>query len=391
MGETKLSSEVFIVDGSRTAIGSTFKALKSFTASQLAAFVIKDIVQKNKIPKELVDYVILGNTVSAGQGQNMARQAALLAKLPSFIPAFSVNEVCASGLQSVLLGAQAIMCKEARMVVAGGAESASQSPFVIRREDTDKSNLIDSLIFDGLICQLTGKHMGDLAEALAVQFGISRLEQDKHALESHIRACRAKESGKFLNEIVSVETKDGIFKEDQRPRRNINLERLGNLPPAFKKDGTVTAGNSCIPSDAAAILLLASSEALREAKIKPKARILGYSSAFVDPAMFLTAIAPSVKACLKKCNLSLKDIDLFEIGEAFSVQSVLTQKELGVPANKVNIFGGDVALGHPLGAAGSRILVTLLHALIGQKKKKGLAAMCLGGGGAIAIAVEILE
>ena len=381
---------IFIVDGARTAIGSTFKTLKNLSPAQLAAFTIKELLKRSKTEGVAVSEVILGNTVSTGTGQNLARHAAFLAGLPASIPAFTVNLVCGSGLQSLISGAQAICAGDAELVLAGGTESSSQSPYFIKKDAKEKTeeNFTDSLIYDGLTCQLTGKRMGDLAEMIAEKFHISREAQDRFSFESHQRAMAAQAKGKFQNEIVSVKINGDIFNTDQRPRKNINLEKLAALPPAFQESGTITAGNSSIPSDGAAVLLLASEAALKTYNLKPKARLLGYASVAIEPEMVFTASIPAVKACLKKCKLSLKDIDLFEISEAFAVQAIITQKELKIPQDRMNIFGGDVALGHPLGAAGARILVTLLHALRGEKKKKGLATVCLGGGGAVALIVE---
>ncbi len=348
-------NNVFLIDGARTAIGGTFKALKDLTASQLAGLTIQGLLKRNRIKENLVDEVILGNTVSAGTGQNLARQASLLSGLPASIPAFTVNNVCGSGLQSVILAVQSVLCRDAQMVVVGGTESASQSPYIVKKDNEEKKeeNFIDSLIFDGLTCQLTNRHMGELAEDIAEKFKVSRLEQDRYALHSHLKACRAQEGGKFLNEIIPVMSGDNqVFAQDQRPRKNIDLEKLTNLPAAFKEGGTVTAGNSSIPSDGAAILLVASGEAVKKHRLIPKARILGYASVAVEPEMVFTASIPAIKGCLKKCGLSLKDIDLFEISEAFAVQAIVTQRELKIPPEKVNIFGGDISLGHPLGAAG---------------------------------------
>ena len=394
MSKNNPTKDIFIIDGTRTAIGSTFKALKDFTASELGSIAIKEILQRNAIKKDLINQVILGNTVSAGTGQNLARHAAFLSGLPVSVPAFTVNNVCGSGLQSVILGAQAITCQDAHAVICGGIESSSQSPYLVKRNDKEKKeeNFIDSLIYDGLMCELSHKHMGELAEHIAEKFKIPREEQDQYSYESHHKTCQAQLEGKFKEEIIPVDLGNGgIFMQDQRPRKDIDLQKLGKLPPAFKENGTITAGNSSLPSDGAVAVLLASSDMIKKNSITPKARILGYASIAVTPEMVFTAAIPAVKECLKKCDLSLKDIDLFEISEAFAVQAIITKRELKIPDDKMNIFGGDVALGHPLGAAGARILVTLIHALLDQKKKRGLAAVCLGGGGAVALAIETIN
>lgn len=394
MPKNDFLKDIFIVDAARTAVGSTFKALKEFSPSQLAAITVQGLLKHSKVDKGIVDQVIFGNTVSAGTGQNLSRHAAFLAGLPVSVPAFTLNNVCGSGLQSIIVGAQTIGCNEADIIIAGGTESSSQSPYLVKKSDKEKkeNNLTDSLIFDGLTCQLTTKRMGDLAETVAGKFNISRNKQDQYAFASHQKACRAQDQGKFKQEIIPVDLgSGGILSVDQRPRRSLDLEKLTNLPPVFKENGTVTAGNSSIPSDGSAAVLLASKAAVKKHKLTPKARILGYSSLAVEPEMVFTASIPAVKECLKKCGLALKDIDLLEISEAFAVQALLTQQELKIPGEKMNIFGGDVALGHPLGAAGTRILVTLMHALTDCKKTKGIASVCLGGGGAVAVAIEILS
>lgn len=385
---------IFIVEAKRTAIGSTFKALKDFSAAELAGFAIKGTLDHSALKKDTVDQIIFGNTVSAGTGQNIARHAGFLAGLPVSTPGFTINHVCGSGLQALILGAQAIFSNEADIVMAGGTESASQAPYLVKRKDKEKKeeNLTDSLIYDGLTCQLTGKHMGNLVENIAQKFHVSRQVQDKFSFESHQKACLAQEAGKFNDEIVGVSLKSGeVFRQDQRPRKNIDLEKLNNLPPAFREGGTVTAGNSSIPSDGAAAFVLASQEAVKKYKLEPKARLLGYSSIALAPEEVFLAAIPSIEACLQKCALKISDVDLFEISEAFAVQAILTQEKLKIPNAQMNIYGGDVALGHPLGAAGARILVTLIHALMNEKKKRGVAAVCLGGGGAITIAIETIK
>ena len=388
------SDFVWIAESLRTPIGSSFKSLSTFSAAQLGGIVIKELLSKNKIKKDLIGEVIFGNTVSAGAGQNIARQAAILGGLSVSVPAYSVNSVCGSGLQSIISATQAILSGDADCLIAGGAESSSQCPFIVRKNDKGQQghdHYLDSLIHDGLLCQIIGKHMGELAESLAEQYKITREEQDQYSFESHQKAGRAQEEKKFKDEIISVCVREGqTCSGDERPRSNISVELLKNLPAAFIKGGTVTAGNSSIPSDGAAAVLLASSVALKKNKIKPQARILGYASVAVEPQLVFTAAIPAIKECLKKCKLALKDVDLFEISEAFAVQALFTQRELKIPSEKINIFGGDIALGHPLGAAGTRILVTLIHALQNQKKKRGLACVCLGGGGAVAVALEVV-
>jgi len=387
------SKNIFLIDGVRTPIGSLFKGLKGVSAVELAATTIKEIVRRQALNPAWVEQVILGNTVSAGTGQNLSRQAAVASGLPVSTPAFTVNHVCGSGLQSVVLATQAIKAGDCRLIAAGGTENSSQNPFIVRRyhpENITTTDLKDSMILDGLWCEMTDAHMGELAEFLAEEYHITRGQQDQYALESHRKACLAQEANKFTGEIIGIPLKGGeILKRDERPRKDIDLEKLMHLPPAFKKEGgSVTAGNSCIPCDGAGCVVVASAPAVKEYKLKPKAKILGYASVAVAPRLVFTAAISAIRECLKKCGLFLKDIDLFEISESFAVQSIVTQSQLKIPEGKMNIFGGDVALGHPLGAAGTRILITLMHALHDQKKKRGLAAVCLGGGGGVAMVIE---
>ncbi|OGX27550.1 MAG: hypothetical protein A2787_09290 [Omnitrophica WOR_2 bacterium RIFCSPHIGHO2_01_FULL_48_9] len=386
-----MSKSIYILQALRTPIGSPAKGLKDYSAAQLGSIVIKEIVRRSKIKAGSIDEVVLGNTVGAGTGQNLARQAAVMAGLPVSIPAYTVNNVCGAGLQSVFLAAQAIQAGHASLVLAGGTESATHCPFLSSAQGKDKKPVAfqESLLQDGLLCPLTGKRMGDLAEWLARDSGISRQAQDRFAWESHRRAVEAQSGGKFRQEIVSVKmTADEFFKDDDRPRKNIKLETLAALPAAFVKNGCVTAGNSSVPSDGAAAVVAASEEAVKKEKLKPLARILGYAAVAVEPQKVFTAAVPAIEKCLKQCRLSLTDIDLFEISEAFAVQAIYTQQTLKIPEKKINIYGGDIALGHPLGAAGTRILVTLTQALVQEEKKLGLVCICLGGGGCLAMIIE---
>ena len=395
-----MTPSVFIVDSARTAIGSRFQGLKDFSAARLAAVVMADVLKRTKISKKLVGEVILGHVVSAGTGQNVSRQAAILAGLPVGVPAFSVNHVCGSGLQAVILGARSIVCGEKDLIVAGGTESASLNPqLYFSFEDVSgrpfgpprDQNPIESLVYDGLWCQLTDRHMGHLAEATARRFKISRREQDEYTLESHRKACQAQQQGKFHKEIVPVVLAGpGCFEKDDRPRWNIDSEKLSVLPPAFKKNGTITAGNSSAPCDGAAAVILAAGNFVKHHRLLAQARLLGYASVVVDPREVFTAGIKAVRECFKRCRLSRADIDLFEISEAFAAQAILTRNQLKIPEEKMNIWGGDLALGHPLGATATRSLVTLLHALQDTKKTRGMVCVCLGGGGAIALAVEMI-
>ena len=408
-----MTPSIFILECVRTAIGSPFKSLKDFSAARLGAVVIKNILNRTKIPKKFIGEVIFGNAVSAGTGQNLSRQAAILAGLPVTVDAFTVNQVCGSGLRSLMVGAYSIMCKEAEAVIAGGTESVSWNPqLCFPGEDSryDKKNAVESLVTDGLWCHLTDRPMGYLAESLAQKYKISRRTQDEYARHSHLKACQAQRKGKFLKEIAPIaidpstrpsgslrvsplgETPRGLkyFEKDERPRWNINREKLSAMPAAFKRDGTVTAGNSSAPCDGAAGAALASRDFIQQHQLRSSARILGWASMAVEPRKVFTAGVPAIQECLKKSGLSMKEIDLFDISEAFAVQAILTQRETGIPEEKMNVWGGDIALGHPLGAAGMRNLATLIHALKDRKKNKGIVCVCLGGGGAIALAVEVI-
>ncbi|MFH1360644.1 MAG: thiolase family protein [Candidatus Omnitrophota bacterium] len=386
--------EIFILDAVRTPIGSSFRSLKEKSAAQLGSVVLKEILKRTKVKPDWINEVIFGNTVSAGIGQNLARQASVLAGLAHSLPASTVNNVCGSGLQAVIQGARTIGCQEADCVIAGAAESVSHCPYLVERKDKEKivpEELKDSLIHDGLTCQMTHQHMGELAEAMARKFNVSRREQDQFTLESHTKAMEAREKKKFASEIIPVALEGGrVFLEDERVRKNISCEKLAELPSAFSESGTITAGNASAPADGAAAVLLASQRFAQEHKLHPQARILGFVSAALKPSELFEGAILSIRQCLEKCHLGVQDIDLFEVCEAFSVQAITTRNKLKIPDEKFNIYGGDIALGHPLGVAGLRVLVTLIHALINEKKKKGLAAVCFGGGGSIAMVAEII-
>ncbi|MBI5555420.1 MAG: thiolase family protein [Elusimicrobia bacterium] len=386
---------VFIIDGLRTPLGARGGSLKDISASRLAAVVITALLKNNKIKAKVVDEIILGNAVSAGLGQNPARQALVYAGLPYNIPAFTINKVCGSGLKSVILGIQAILCGDADLIIAGGTENASQCPYILARdkknENFSQEDLGDSLIHDGLWCSLNNQHMGTIAEYTAERFKISRAEQDKYALESHRKACLAQKQGAFTKEITPVKIAERhSFAGDERPRRT-SLEKLGKFPPVFKPKGTITAGNSPAPADGAAALILASEKALHKFSLTPAARIQGYATAAVNPKLTFTAPALAINKCLQASALRLSEIDLFEINEAFAVQSLLTIRELSLDLKRLNILGGTIALGHPLGASGARGLVTLINALKTQKKEIGLTSVCLGGGGAVSLAIRVLR
>lgn len=386
------SSQVYILDAARTPIGSAFKSFKHFSAAQLASFVIKELIRRNKINKYLINQVILGNTVGAGMGQNFARQAAIMADLDETIPAYSVNNVCGSGLQAMICGAQAILSGQAELVVAGGSESASQTPFLVEKDDAGQpksKEKQDSLAYDGLLCKITGKSMGELIDAMAKKHGISREDQDFYAYESHRKAILAQQQNKFSKEIVTIRlTASRVLEKDERPRQNLKLDSLKGLPPAFKEDGTVSAGNSSAPADGASIFLLASKKFLQKEKMMASGRLWGHTNVFLKPESTFESSAEAIKQLIKKYDLTLDKIDLFEIAESFAAQILFTKQNLGIVDNKLNIFGGDIALGHPLGSAGSRAAVTLFHALKDQRLKRGVAAVSYGGGGGTALLLE---
>ncbi|MCX5682017.1 MAG: thiolase family protein [Candidatus Omnitrophica bacterium] len=378
MSSCKLYKDIYIVDGLRTPVGSSLKS----------PLVIKELLKGQTNIKDKIDEVLLGNTVSAGTGQNIARQAIILSGLSYSTPGFVINGVCGSGLEAVIMACRAIFCDGMHLVLAGGSESASQCPSLVY----DTAEPVDSLIRDGLWCNMSDQHMGQLAENLAKKHNVSKESQDVFSCQSHVKAVSAQEKNKFQQEIVPVKKADGgLVDKDDRPRKNISMERMGNLPSAFEEDGTVTAGNASSAADGAAVLLLASAASIKKYNLsKPKAKILGYASIALEPARCFEGAVIAVQESLKVCGLSLADIDLFEIGESFASQVIWTKDQLRIPDEKLNIYGGDIALGHPLGSTGARLLVTLLHALENENKKLGLVSLCFGSGGAISMVIERL-
>jgi len=388
--------EVVIVSAARTPIGSFNGALSSIPATKLGSIVIAEAIKRAGIKSSDVDEVIMGNVLSAGLGQAPARQAALGAGLPDEVSCLTINKVCGSGLKSVMLAAQAIMTNEAQIIVAGGMENMSLAPYLLDKARVGyrmgHGTILDSMILDGLWDVYNNFHMGMAGELCAEKYGITKEEQDKFAIESYQKALRAQAEGKFKGEIVPVEVpqKKGsplIIDEDEEPKR-ANLDRLPSLQPAFKKDGTVTAGNASSINDGAAALVVMSAGKARELGIKPLARIVAQATAGLAPEWFTIAPSKAIKKVLDRIHLTLEDIDLFEINEAFSVMMVANLRLLGLNAEKVNVHGGAVALGHPIGASGARILTTLLYAMKDLGKKRGIASLCLGGGEAVALAVE---
>ena len=391
--------DVFIVGASRTAIGSFLGTLKNFSAPELGGFAIKEALKRAGLKGEDIGEVIMGNVVSAGIGQAPAKQAAMKGGIPPTVSCFTLNKVCGSALKAVALAVQAIQLEEKEIVVAGGMESMSRAPHLLwgAREGVKFGDIKikDSMILDGLWCAFEDFHMGMTGEIVAEKFGATREEQDEYALSSHQKAAHAIEKGYLKEEIVPVEVpqKKGepvIFDVDEQPRKDTTLEKLAKLKPAFKKDGTVTAGNASTLNDGAAAVVLASVDAVKEKGLTPLAKILGTTTNAVEPAMVMYAPKCAIEKLLAAVGWKLKDVDLMEINEAFSAQIVVLLKELWLDREKVNVHGGAVALGHPIGATGARILTTLLYALKHRRKKRGVAALCLGGGDAVAMAIEMV-
>lgn len=385
-----------IVSAARTPIGRYLGGLSPLSATDLGAVAVREAVKRAGVPVAEVEEVIMGNVVSAGLGQAPARQAALKAGLPGQVAALTVNKVCGSGLKAVMLAAQAIKAGDARVLVAGGMESMSNAPHLLNRGRTGwklgPQTLLDAVLHDGLTCAMGGCHMGDYAEYVAGSNSISRKDQDAYSAESQRRAALAMKEGRFSQEIVSVQVPraEQPFASDEGPRPETTAESLAKLKPAFKPDGSVTAGNASTLSDGAAAVLVASESYAAGAGLKPLARILGYATAGGEPKDLFTAPAIAVKQVLAKTGLRVQDIGLFEVNEAFASQMLATMKLADLPHDRTNIHGGAIALGHPIGASGARVLVTLVYALKQNNAKLGVATLCLGGGNAVAMVVEAL-
>jgi acetyl-CoA C-acetyltransferase len=390
-------TDVVIVDAVRTPIGAFGGALASLPASHMGALVIKALLQRNKLAPELVDEVILGQVLTAGVGQNPARQAVIEAGLPQECPAMTINKVCGSGLKAVHLAAQAIKCGDADVIIAGGQENMSASPHVLpKSRDGQRMGdwpLRDSMIVDGLWDAFNDYHMGVTAENIAKKYQFSRDDQDAFAAASQQKAERAQAEGVFDNEIVAVEIPQRrgdplVCDRDEYPKAGTTAEGLAKLRPAFDREGTVTAGNASGINDGAAVLLVMSADKAAELGLEPLAKIAAYSSAGVDPAIMGTGPIPASKKCLEKAGWSVGDLDLIESNEAFAAQSMSVNCDMEWDTSKVNISGGAIALGHPIGASGARVLVTLLHGMKRTGAKRGLATLCIGGGQGVALAVE---
>jgi acetyl-CoA C-acetyltransferase len=391
-----MMEEVVIVGALRTAVGKFGGSLAKIPASDLGAHIIKGLLAKTGIKPESISEVILGQVLTAGVGQNPARQAGIRSGLPDMVPAMTIGKVCGSGLKATHLAAQAIKCGDADIVIAGGQENMSASPHVLNNSRDGfrmgDAKLVDTMIVDGLWDVYNQYHMGTTAENVAKKFGISRQEQDEFAAASQNKAEAAQKAGKFKDEILPIEIpqKKGsiTFDADEYIKAGTTVEGLSSLRPAFSKDGTVTAGNASGINDGAAAVVMMSASMARHLGLKPLARIKAYSSAGVDPSIMGMGPVPASQLCLKKAGWTPADLDLLEINEAFAAQAIAVNKEMGWDTSKINVNGGAIALGHPIGASGCRILVTLLHEMERRDAKRGLASLCIGGGMGVALAVE---
>ncbi|MGJ7915166.1 acetyl-CoA C-acetyltransferase [Massilia sp. LXY-6] len=388
--------DVVIVAAGRTAIGKFGGTLSKIPATELGAQVIKHLMAKTGIDPASVSEVIMGQVLTAGAGQNPARQAVIKAGLPDSVPASTLNVVCGSGLRAVHLAAQAIKCGDAEIVIAGGQENMSASPHVLNGSRDGfrmgDAKLTDTMIVDGLWDAYNQYHMGVTAENVARKFEVSRAEQDEFALQSQNKAEAAMKAGKFKDEIIPVEipSKKGptVFDTDEYPKHGATLEGLASLRPAFNKEGSVTAGNASGLNDGAAAVILMSASKAQQLGLTPIARIKAYSLSGLDPTIMGMGPVPAARACLEKAGWKHEDVDLMEINEAFAAQAVAVNKQMGWDTSKINVNGGAIALGHPIGASGARVLVTLLHEMVRRDAKKGLASLCIGGGMGVALAVE---
>jgi acetyl-CoA C-acetyltransferase len=390
-------NEAVIVSAARTPTGRFLGGLKGFTAPELGAIAVREAVVRAGIDPAIVEECILGNVISAGLGQAPARQAALRGGLSDQVSALTINKVCGSGLKAVMLAAQAIGTGDIEVAVAGGMESMSNAPYLLQRAREGlrmgHGQLLDSMVSDGLWCAFEDWHMGHAGEVIATECHVSRECQDQYAVESHRRASRAAAAGLFKKEIVpiSVPQKNAdpvVIDHDESVRPDASMQSLGALKPAFRKDGTVTAGNAPPVNDAAAAVVVMSADRAARLGVTPIARIVGQATSGLAPKYLLMTPVEAVRRLAKKVGWRLEDVDLFELNEAFSVQAVAVLRELGIDTQKVNVNGGAVALGHPIGASGARILTTLLYALEQRNLRRGIATLCLGGGNGVALAVE---
>jgi acetyl-CoA C-acetyltransferase len=388
--------EVVIVAAARTAVGKFGGSLAKIPASELGAHVIKGLLAQTKIDPNLISEAILGQVLTAGVGQNPARQAVIKAGLPNAIPAYTINKVCGSGLKATHLATQAIKCGDANIIIAGGQENMSAAPHVLNNSRDGfrmgDVKMIDSMIVDGLWDVYNQYHMGVTAENVAKKYEISRAEQDEFALQSQLKAEAAQKAGKFKDEILPLEIvqKKGsiVFDQDEYIKPGSTLEALSGLKPAFNKEGSVTAGNASGINDGAAAVIMMTASQAKQLGLTPLARVKAYASSGLDPSVMGMGPVSASKLCLKKAGWTPQDLDLMEINEAFAAQAIAVNKEMGWDTSKINVNGGAIAIGHPIGASGARILVTLLHEMVRRDAKKGLASLCIGGGMGVALAVE---
>ncbi|WP_027864591.1 acetyl-CoA C-acetyltransferase [Massilia alkalitolerans] len=388
--------DVVIVAAGRTPVGKFGGTLAKIPAAELGAHVIRQLLAKTGIDPASVSEVIMGQVLTAGAGQNPARQAVIKGGLPDMVPAQTINMVCGSGLKATHLAAQAIKCGDAQIVIAGGQENMSASPHVLNGSRDGfrmgDAKLVDTMIVDGLWDVYNQYHMGVTAENVARKYDVSRAEQDEFALQSQLKAEAAQKAGKFKDEIIPVEipSKKGptIFDTDEYPKHGSTLEALSGLRPAFNKEGSVTAGNASGLNDGAAAVIMMSASKAKELGLTPLARIKAYASAGLDPSIMGMGPVSATQLCLKKAGWTHEDVDLMEINEAFAAQAIAVNKEMGWDTSKINVNGGAIALGHPIGASGCRVLVTLLHEMVRRDAKRGLASLCIGGGMGVALAVE---
>ncbi len=392
---SKNSNDVVITSALRTPIGRYKGSLKNLSASKLGSIVIKEAIYKSKLDLEEIDEVIMGHVLTSGLGQNPARQASIGAGVPVSKPAHIVNQVCGSGLRSVVSGYQSIKLGENQIVIAGGQENMSRATHAIYyREDKkfSENKLVDTMIKDGLLDSFNDYHMGVTAENVADKYKISRDDQDNFSLNSQKKTEKAYSENKFQDELIKLQIEDGdkkfIFEKDEHPRENLSLDDLKKLKTVFKENGTVTPGNSSGINDGAAALVLMSREQAEKKSLEPLVKIVSWATCGVEPSLMGLGPIPSIQEALSKANWKIDEVDLFEINEAFAAQSIAVIEELKIPEQKVNVNGGAIALGHPIGASGARILVTLVHEMIKQDKKKGCAALCIGGGMGIAMCIE---
>ena len=391
---SKKLDDVVITSALRTPIGTYKGSLKGLSADKLGALAIKEVIHKSNLKPDQIDEVIMGHVLTSGLGQNPARQASIHAGIPVSKPAHIINQVCGSGLRSIVSGFQSIKLEENKIIVSGGQENMSRAPhslFYRENKKLDESKLVDTMINDGLIDSFNHYHMGVTAENVAEKFEISRDEQDSFALNSQKKAQDAIGKKKFKDEIIKLQINNKenvIFDNDEHPRNNLIIDDLKKLKTVFKENGTVTPGNSSGINDGAAATVLMTRKQAELKSIEPLVKVVSWASCGVEPSLMGLGPIPAVKEALNKADWNINDVDLFEINEAFAAQSIAVVKELKIPAEKVNVNGGAIALGHPIGASGTRILVTLIHEMIKQNKSKGCAALCIGGGMGIAMCVE---